>query len=166
MSAPRYLRLYDPAAQPSSWNERMVPGEFAVHFSGAHPGPPGTCAVLTSLVEAEAYATEQVGVHPGLGCRIYDHHGMVGAPLRKIQGPEYKDNTGLSAPVRRWLGLGLLLLGFALFAVDWRSGFTRMWPSTIGLPLLLPGAVLVFMEALVVLTAKRRAKAAGTTAPR
>jgi hypothetical protein len=158
MAAPRHLPLYDPNAHPSSWNERMATGEYAVHYAGSHPGTPGTCAVLPSLPEAEAYAAEQIRLHPSLQCRIYDHHGMVGAPLREITGPAYKGNTDITPRMRRWLGLGLLIAGVGLITLDCTHGFRLMWAYTLGLPLLLPGAVLVVIEALTTLTAKRRAR--------
>jgi len=160
MASPRHLLLYDPTVHPSSWNERLTPGEYAVHYAGSHPGPPGTCTVLPSLPEAEAYAAEQVRLHPHLQCRIYDHHGMIGAPVREVTGPQYKGNTDMSPRVRRWLGGSLLLAGIGLITLDWANSFRLMWAYTIGLPLLLPGIVLVIIEALVVITAKRRAGAA------
>jgi hypothetical protein len=33
MNSPRTLPLFDSGAQPASWNERMSPGEYAVHYS-------------------------------------------------------------------------------------------------------------------------------------
>ena len=137
----------------------MEPGEYAVHFAGPHPGAAGTCAVFSSLPEADGFAAEQVRLHPDIQCRIYDHHGMVGAPIREITGAAYKGNTDMTPRVRRWLGLGLLLGGIGLILLDWVNGFRLVWAYTIGLPLLLPGAVLVVMEVLVIATAKRRARA-------
>lgn len=139
----------------------MAAGEYAVHFGGPHPGQPGTCAVFASLSEAEAYAAQQIVLHPDIQCRIYDHHGMVGAPFRELTGSAYKGNTDMTPRLRRWLGLGLLVVGLGLITLDWRFGFRLMWAYTIGLPLLLPGFVLVAMELLAVLTAKRRARTSG-----
>jgi hypothetical protein len=157
MPSPRHLPLYDPAVHPSSWNERMAPGEFAVHYAAVQPGPPGTCDIFPSLPEAEVYANAQILLHPDMRCRIYDHHGFVGAPIREICGPDFKDNSELSSRSRRWVGFGCLLLGIGLITIDWLDSFRLVWAYTIGLPLLLPGAVLIFMEALVVLTRRRRA---------
>jgi hypothetical protein len=65
-SQPRTLPLFDPHAQPASWNERMVDGEFAVLYSGESippspsptDAPAGTphCVIFPSLAAAEDFA--------------------------------------------------------------------------------------------------------------
>ena len=61
MSPTRTLPLFDPHARPQSWNERMVPGEYATLYSslqvGSDPNRPiedgPFCTVFSSLAEAE-----------------------------------------------------------------------------------------------------------------
>jgi hypothetical protein len=84
MNPLRTLPLFDSGAQPASWNERMSPGEYAVHYSSFDSSAPGTgpsCTILGSLADAEEYAKAQVALKPGLRCRIYDHRGFVGPPI-------------------------------------------------------------------------------------
>jgi hypothetical protein len=87
MNPLRTLALFDSGAQPASWNERMSPGEYAVHYSSFDSSAPGTgpsCTILGSLAEAEEYARPQVALKPALRCRIYDHEGFVGPPFSKF----------------------------------------------------------------------------------
>src|SRR5215831_8885830 len=99
MGPPRTLPLFDEEAQPSSWNERMTTGEYAVHYSNFDdsPGRAPFCTVFASLEEAECYAREQVAARPELRCRIYDHEGFVGAPTREFTGAGYRGEGGISA---------------------------------------------------------------------
>jgi hypothetical protein len=132
----RTLPLYDPAATPSTWCERMSPAEFAVHTSGS-----STCAIFPSLPEAEAFAAQQVADTPTLRCRIYDHQGFIGEPLREFAGAGFRGGTGLSPRYLRILGLTLLLVGVTLFTVDWLASFRFGWPGFIGARLLIFGLV-------------------------
>lgn len=68
---PRKLPLYDENQQPGTWNERMIPGEFAVHYSSfpvkEYQGL--YCTVFGSLDEALAHAREQVALAPPFTAR-------------------------------------------------------------------------------------------------
>lgn len=130
----RTLPLYDPAATPSTWCERMSPGEFAVHTSNI-----STCAIFPTLPAAEAFAAEQVAAHPDLRCRIYDHQGFIGEPIREFAGTAFRSNTGLSPRYLRILGLTLLIAGIILFTVDWANKFRFGWPGFLGARLLIFG---------------------------
>ena len=147
MPASRTLPLYDPASHPSVWNERMTPGEFAVHFSRRQSSAVASCIVFPSLAEAEAFATAEVRTHTDLRCRIYDHHGFIGAPLREIAGPRFKAGD-LSPRLRRALGLLFFLSGIGLIAYDGLHGFGGEWPVLLGSALILPGIILLLFELL------------------
>jgi hypothetical protein len=43
-----------------------------------------------------------------------------------------------------------------LTAIDWHHDFELSWPSIIGIRALIPGLILPFTEAIVVLCAKRK----------
>jgi hypothetical protein len=159
MSHPRTLLLFDPAVQPGSWNERMSPGEYAVHYSsleGSTPGSGPTCTIFGTLAEAEQYAAEQITLHPGLRCRIYDHNGFIGSPIREITGREYKGESDISPRFRRWVGSILFFGGLLLTFVDWRTDFRLSWPGMLGTRMLLPGLVLLVTEAVIIILSKRR----------
>lgn len=153
MGGPRTLPLFDPSAQPSSWNERMLPGEYAVHDSQFEAAP--FCAVLSSLPEAEAYARDRVLQHPELRCRIYDHQGFIGKPLSEFKGARYKGESELSPRFRRWFGSILFFGGAILTIIDWRADFRFVWPALVGTRLLIPGALLLITELIIVFYARR-----------
>jgi hypothetical protein len=158
MASPRTVALYDPASGVS-WNENMSPGDFAIHYSSFLGGiSAGQCTIVCGLREAEGFADDAVKQDPKLRCRIYGAEGFVGAPVREIRGAEYKGEGEISAKMRRWGGGGLLGVGLVLMAVDWASGFRLSWPALVGSRFLIPGAVLLITEALVMLNAKQKAR--------
>jgi hypothetical protein len=151
--------LFDPGAQPASWNERMSPGEYAVHYSSFDNDVRGSgpsCTILGSLEDAEEYAKTQVTLNPELRCRIYDDRGFVGPPIREVRGQQYKGESEISSRFRRWFGSLLFFGGLALFIVDWSSDFKLTWPATIGARMFIPGLILLVTEVALVLHARRR----------
>jgi hypothetical protein len=167
MSYPRQLLLFDGGSQQASWNERMTPGEYAVHYSSFESSSNVTpyCMVFGDLKEAEEYARQQVLERPALRCTIYDHQGLIGAPLRDIRGSEFKGDSDISPRFRRWGGSVLFFGGLVLVIVDWSVDFRLTWPATIGSRMLIPGLILLLTEAVVVLNARlaRRRAASGET---
>jgi hypothetical protein len=157
MNRLRTLPLFDPGAQPASWNERMSVGEYAVHYSSFDSSTPGngpSCTILGSLAEAKEYAEAQVALKPELRCRIYDHLGFVGSPLLEVRGQHYKGESEMSSRFRRWFGSALFFGGLALVIVDWSVDFKLTWPATIGMRLLIPGLILLVTEVSLVLHAR------------
>lgn len=139
----------------------MREGEYAVHFSGFESSPEGTapfCLVFASLKEAEAYATDEVARRPGLRCRIYDSHGLAGAPIREFRGKDFRDRNDISPLFRRWGGGVLFFGGLLLFCADWAVDFRWLWPSAVGSRMILPGAVLVVTEVFIQLYEHHRRK--------
>ena len=158
MDRGRTLLLFDPAAQPQSWNERMTPGEFAVLYSGAVSGAPdvATCEIFPSLSEAEEYAARQTALFPALRCRIYDHHGLAGQPVREIRGSQFIGESEISGRFRRWAGSLLFFGGIALFAMDWRAGFSLSWPAMLGVRMMPVGLFLLVVELMIFVSARRK----------
>jgi hypothetical protein len=132
----------------------MAPGEYAVHYS-EESGPP-SCTVFGSLVEAEAYAMEQVAQRPTLRCRIYDHQGFIGKPIQELRGNTYKGDSDMSPRFRRWAGSTLLFGGLILIILDWSHDFSLSWPAMIGIRMFFPGLFLLATEAFIVLYAKNK----------
>lgn len=140
----------------------MAPGEYAVHYSSfekaAVHGP--ECAILGSLADAEEYAREQVALRPSLRCRIYDHQGFIGAPVSEVRGAEYVPESEITRRFRRLGGAILFFGGLILTLVDWSANFKFGWPAMLGTRMLLPGLVLLFIEAMVVLNARQQRRSA------
>lgn len=159
MASARRLPLYEPGAQPSSWNQRMAPGEYAVHYSSfpADSQSAPYCDIVSSRKEAEAYAREAVAERSDVRCRVYDAHGMVGSPLFEVAGKDFKGEMNLSR-FRRWAGGICFVVGSILTLIDVLQDYRLMWPSTIGTRMLVPGAILLVTEGLVMLTVWHNAK--------
>jgi hypothetical protein len=165
MAQSRTLLLFDPNAQPQSWNERMTSTEFAVLYSAIQPAPSDHrdspsisgpyCTVFTTLAEAEEHAAQQVALRPTLRCRIYDHRGLAIQPIREIRGTQHKGDSEITARFRRWAGSILFFGGLALVILDWSKDFTLSWPPTIGFRILPAGLVLLVTELVIVITARR-----------
>jgi hypothetical protein len=163
MDYPRQLLLFNGGSQQASWNERMTPGEYAVHYSsfeGSSNVVP-YCTVFGDLKAAEEYAREQVARRPDLRCTIYDHQGLVGAPLRDVRGSEFKGDSDLSPRFRRWGGLVLFFGGLALVIVDWSVDFRLTWPGTVGSRMLIPGLILLLTDVVFVVNARLARRRAG-----
>jgi hypothetical protein len=167
MAAPRRISLYDPASNPSSWNERMPAGTYAVHFSDFEDQAEASapfCLVFDSVPEATAFAEAEVVRRPALRCRIYSQDGFTGAPLREYRGTEFHDRTDISPVFRRWGGIVLFFGGMLLFGIDAAFGYRWLWPSMLGSRMMMPGLVLVVTEVFVLLYARHhRRQAAGGT---
>jgi hypothetical protein len=165
MPQSRTLLLFDPNAQPQSWNERMTPTEYAVLYSAIQPlpsdhhdGKPASgpyCTVFSTLTEAEEHATHQIALIPTLRCRIYDHRGLANQPIREIRGTEHKGDSEITARFRRWAGSILFFGGLALVILDWSKDFSLSWPATIGFRIFPAGLVLLVTELAIVITARR-----------
>lgn len=154
----RTVALYD-SESGLSWNEKMSLGDFAVHYSSCNKQEQTAyCAILGSLPEAVAFAKSAVEQSPTLRCRIYSAEGFIGAPLGEFRGKQYKAEGDISTRFRRWGGGGLLGAGLMLMAVDWASGFRLTWPALVGSRMIIPGAVLLITEALVMLNARQKLK--------
>lgn len=167
MDYPRKLALHDEDLKAGTWHERMIPGEFAVHYSSflANDYDGLYCVVFGGLDDAVAHAQQQVRERPALQCLIYDHEGFVGAPLRDIRGTAFKDKNSLSPRLRRWGGIILFLAGLILVIIDWRTNFELMWPGMFGSRIIIPGFALLLMDAIITIYQRRKKRVAGGEAP-
>src|SRR4051794_40837697 len=162
MPTPRTLLLFDGSVHPSSWNERMMPGEYAVLYSSFESlSAAPFCTVFSTLAEAETRAADEIGRRPDLRCRIYDHNGFVGAPVRELRGSRYTGDLDLSPRFRRWIGSLLFFGGIILTAIDWAHDFRLSWPALVGTRMILPGLILLFIEAMLLLHARSKTVHAG-----
>lgn len=164
---PRRLPLYDESLKHGTWNERMVPGEFAVHYSSfpAKNYDGLYCTVYGSLDEAIAHAQAQVEERPALRCTIYDHEGFIGAPFRDIRGKEFKDKGSISPRFRRWAGGLLFFAGLILMIVDWRTDFALLWPGTFGSRIIVPGFALLLTDVIITIHHRRQTKRTAVREP-
>lgn len=138
----------------------MVDGEYAVLFAGVQPKHLHTsvpsCVVFDSLADAEEYSRTQTALAPKLRCSIYDHRGLVGAPVSVIAGAEGADRSFISSGFRRWVGGCLFVVGSILAAIDWSVDFRLMWPGTLGFRMAPIGAVLLLTEIGILLSSRHK----------
>jgi len=132
----------------------MAPGEYAIHYSHSKNAAP-TCTIVASLADAEQYAAEQIALDPTLRCRIYDDRGFIGAPIRELRGKQYVAESDITPRFRRWAGSILFFGGIVLTIIDWADEFKLGWPAMIGTRMMVPGFVLLFIEAMIVLQSRR-----------
>jgi hypothetical protein len=133
----------------------MAAGEYAIHYSHSANAVP-SCTIVASLADAEQYAAEQIALDPTLRCRIYDHRGFIGAPIRELRGKQYVAESDISPRFRRWGGSVLFFGGIILTIVDWADDFKLGWPAMIGTRMMVPGFVLLFIEAMIILQARHK----------
>jgi hypothetical protein len=152
------ISLFDPAAEPQCWSDRMSVGEYAVHYSfeSYDSGTGPTCTVFESLGDAESHARSEISLHPAMRCRIFTHEGLGLPPVCSLCGADYRDKDGLSAKFRRWTGGLLFFGGLSLLALDWTYDFRLSWPGTIGARALPVGLILLLTEFVIVWEARRR----------
>ena len=133
-------------------------GEYAVHYSSFESrfGADLFCTVFGSLEESEDHARREIARRPELRCRIYNHEGFAGPPIREFTGSEYKEEAGIGPRFRRWGGGFLFFGGLTLTIIDWRSDFELSWPAMIGTRLLFPGLALLVTDVVIVLTERRK----------
>jgi hypothetical protein len=143
----------------------MAPGEYAVHYSSFAPDSIPSCAVFSNLSDAEIYAQQQIQLQPDLRCRIYDHHGFIGKPIREFKGSQYKGDRDLSPRFRRWLGSLLFFGGIVLTLIDWHAGFRLLWPAMLGTRMLIPGLLLLMTELIIAIYAWQKRSHIAATRP-
>lgn len=134
----------------------MAAGEYAVHPSSSDDlKSTPVCFVFSTLEDAQQYSEQQAAIRPAVRFRIYDDNGFIGAPLREIRGSQYRDHNEIGPRFRRWVGSILFFGGLILTVADWSVDFRFLWPSMLGTRMLMPGAMLLFIEAMIVLHARR-----------
>ena len=75
--------------------------------------------------------------------------------MSEVRGAKYVPESDITPRFRRWGGAILFFVGMILTLVDWSANFKFGWPSMLGTRMLLPGLVLLFIEAMVVMNARQ-----------
>jgi hypothetical protein len=164
----RSLLIYDPAARPHTWSDRMQPGEFAVLCEDARTGAPKQpdnsiavtdssqiCSVFDTQAEAEQFARSQVERYPAMRCVVFDHEGRGRPELLTVCRPEFAPRGEIGPGMRRWVGGGCLLVGLALAAWEMAHDYETIWAGTLAMRLLPVAAVFLGIEFVLWIQAKR-----------
>lgn len=155
----RSLLIYDPAARPHAWSDRMQPGEFAVLCEDARTGAPKQpdnsiavtessqiCSVFDTQAGAEQFARSQVERYPAMRCVVFDHEGRGRPALLTVCRPEFAPHGEIGPGMRRWVGGGSLLVGLALAAWEMAHDYETIWAGTLAMRLLPVAAVFLGIE--------------------
>jgi hypothetical protein len=164
----RSLLIYDPAARPHAWSDRMQTGEFAVLCEDARNGAPKQpdnslavndssqiCTIFDTLAEAEQFARSQVERYLTMRCVVFDHEGRGRPPLLTVHRPEFAPRGEIGPAFRRWVGGGCLLLGAAFGAWEIAHDYETIWAGTLAMRLLPVAAVLLGTDLVLWIQAKR-----------
>jgi hypothetical protein len=153
----RDLPLYEEGPRPGTWNERMSPGEHAVHYSSfASDDQAPYCTVFENLDAAFAYAQHEVQAQPELSCKIYDNRGFGFLPTCEVHGSKYIDKNAITPGFRRWAGSILFFGGLALLVVEFCSGFSLLWPGVFGGHMIFPGVMFLGTEFYLLMTKSKK----------
>jgi hypothetical protein len=149
--------LYDPHRVPHHWVELLRPGQFAVFVfaldsvaildeNGQSSGPSDeSCFIFDALDEAKQFCDVVVTRVEHVRCEVYDHHGMAIQPLATIVNP--RDRGRIHNRLSGWsliiIGLAAVISCLPLFWFDWLAAGARIWPTLIGINLIVFGGRLV-----------------------
>jgi hypothetical protein len=146
----REIRVYDPSRVPKNWNELLGPTECAVFFKDINSEVPlsphgarlayhdSTFVLFDRLDHAIAFCEVAVQRYPKMCCEIYDSDGKGKPPLRTIVHPDAKDELSETTSRTRWIiAIALFLFAGPLIWWDWRTGNGRIYPTIIGLNMIL-----------------------------
>ena len=159
-SVGREVKVYDQARQPQNWNELLAPSQCAVFFkrigSQAPLSPTGasvprvrdcTFLLFDSLEEARRLCQAKVHDYPYMCCEIFDWRGKAQPPLLTIVHPDFAHKDELSAQSVRQRKIVVILLfigALPLFWFDHRSGGGLIWPTFLGLTMILAGLRILY----------------------
>ena len=148
----REIKVYDDSRKPPDWNALLSTGECAVFLKQAASHVPLTpdgsatgykdavVLLFDSLVEARDYCQAKVLEHPEMCCDVFDSAGRAKPPLLIIAHPRVLQKDGYSSRStrrRNLLAATLLLLAPVCFWWDWRSQWTLVLPTLLGINMIL-----------------------------
>lgn len=156
------LRLYDPARDPVHWDAIIRPGEVAVFATNTKidtpcdmsalpfPSPAqATCQVFTDLAAAHAACEEASRRSPDIFFEIFDSSGKAKPPLMTLG--RHPDGSSLFAnprfaPWRRFIAGIMVPTALWLFWFDYQRQGLLVFPTAIGLNLLVLGIRLMLLD--------------------
>jgi len=151
--------IFDPRRVPRDWVDLLHEGQCAVFLSDIHSGAvldgEGTpadrgkenCLVFDSLADAKQFCEEVVERCEHVRCDIYDERGLAVSPLVTIVGKRHQRQLRSKKSVHRLIVAGVLsmVLSIPLFRYDWLSSGERIWPTFVGINLILLGLRLLYL---------------------
>ncbi|BCS32546.1 hypothetical protein TBR22_A17600 [Luteitalea sp. TBR-22] len=169
------VRLYDASRTPRDWMELIQPGQvaiFATRLEGGGPcsldGVPtsheaATCTIADTLAEAESLCRRQADLHPGVRFDVFDAAGRSGPPLLTVVHPSRATAIEGHVGSRRRntiIATVLLIVGPALFWIDWYTGWWMIVPTVAGFNFMLFAMRLLQLNAAYTSAERRRAERA------
>jgi hypothetical protein len=151
--------LYDPRRVPKDWVSLLRPGQFAVLLLDLatcvivdQQGVPvanraaENCFVFDSLDGAKQFCQELVERVEHVRCEIYDERGKAVEPLYTIVNKRHASQLMSKRHPRLLITGGILsfVLGIPLFWLDWLDGGAKIWPTLLGINLVVLAIRLIY----------------------
>ncbi len=167
------LRLYDPDRRPSNWTDIIRPGQFAAFSkfidgggscdADGRPFPStadATCVLFDGLAEARAFCETRVGEAPSVRFEIFDSAGRTNPPMLVVVHPSRAstlDANPRGMRIRKQAAIALTLGALPLFLLDyWKSGGLMIFPTVLGINMILIAARLIQLNASYADAERRR----------
>ena len=153
----RRIAIYDPDRVPRHWPELLGPGQFAVFLFDMYSNPlhddfalesecsVPCCYIFDRLQEAKEYCEALVERREDVRCQVYDRRGKAAPPLYTIVNKRHEHRVG-SKRTARYLMLGgvvSVVVTPPLFWYDSTTGWAAIWPTVLGINVVLMGARLL-----------------------
>jgi hypothetical protein len=167
------LRLYDPGRRPPNWTDIIRPGQF-VAFSkyidgggscdaDGRPFPStadATCLRFDGLAEARAFCETRVEQAPSVRFEIFDSAGRTNPPILILVHPSRTstlDANPRGMRIRKRAAIALAVGSLPLFLLDyWKSGGLMIFPTVLGINMILIAARLIQLNASYADAERRR----------
>jgi hypothetical protein len=146
------IRVYDQSRDPRNWNELLGPTQCAVFLKDINSEVPlspqgvrlayrdSTFLFFDRLELARAFCEEAVEQHPEMCCEIFDSEGKAKAPILTIVHTDAKDElSAAKVRKRRIIAIALFISAIPLNWWDWHTGNGRIYPTMIGINMILVG---------------------------
>lgn len=158
----RALRLYDPGRDPAHWDAIIRGGEVAVFTTNTKTSTPcdmsgrsfsspadATCRVFDDLAAAQAACEDESGRSPDLFFEMFDSSGKAKPPLLTLG--RHPDASSIFAnprfaPWRRAIAAVMVPAALSLFWFDYQRQGLLVFPTAIGLNLLVLGIRLMLLD--------------------
>lgn len=144
------IRVYDESRAVRQWHELLGPAQCAVFCKDLKTEAPlssdgvrlayrdATFLLFDRLDDARAFCEAAVQRHPEMCCEIFDSEGKARPPVLTIVNPDADDELSSTAVRRRrFIAILLFISAFPLIWWDWHTGNGKIYPTILGLNMIL-----------------------------
>jgi hypothetical protein len=106
-----------------------------------------TFLVFDRLDDARRFCEAQTKEHPWMCCEVFDWEGKAKPPLLVVTDPSVVEKDELSGSWVRWrttLAIVLFMGAIPLFVWDWKSDYSLILPTVVGINMIVAGLRLLY----------------------